>query len=249
VGWIQQHYELIGIVLTAIGVGIAWLQLRKREPSTASLKHSRVDHSPIVSGSHNQVFVGQVPSPLVAAEPPKTERAVPHLVYAGAKRKDIFVSPWQRNGICDPCTEEQRVNSIHALVLRFENRIATGDRKIARALNVIAKLKFRHKNEVTERDINYGVWLNSPCNSTDIGIGDTRELGLMCALENEIVTFEDRRVDNRDFYSQAFSYVEDADVQGYELVEITLIDQNTQASLTTKLKVWREGESFCTSEL
>jgi hypothetical protein len=251
-GWIQQHYEFIGVVLAVITAVIAWLQLRKKEPSTTSLKHSRVDHSPTISGSHNQVIIGQVPSPLKPPEPTKTERASPNFVYAGPKQKDVFVSPWPRDGICDPSTEEERAKAIHALVLKFENRIPGGDRKIARALNVIAKLKYRHKNGATEHDISYGVWLNSPCNSTDIGIGDTRELVLMCVLGNNLVTFEDRRIDNRDFYSEAFSYfsyVEHSDVQNYECVDITLVDQNTQASLSTKLKVWREGESFRTSEL
>jgi len=250
VGWIQQHYyETIALVLAAISALLAWLQFRKKEPSTTSLEHSRVQHSAIISGSNNEVHIGHATSPVVSTEPPKTERTVPNLVYAGARRKDIFVSPSPQNGICDPSTQKERETAIHALVLKFENRIVAGDRKIARALNVIAKLKFRHKNGVTERHISYGVWLNSSCNSTDIGIGDTRELVLLAVIENKFVTFEDRRVDNRSFGSEGFLYLEDGDVEGYELVDVTLIDQPSQATLSITLKVWRQGESICTSEL
>jgi hypothetical protein len=86
-----------------------------------------------------------------------------------------------------------------------------------------------------------------PCNSTDIGIGDTRELLLMCALDDRLVTLEDRRTDNRDFYEEPFSWLQDYAVDGYESVEITFIDQNTQASLVVKLRVWRNGANFCST--
>ena len=247
-GWIHQNYEIVTVVLAVIGVGLAWFQLRKREPATTKVERSRVDHSAIVSGSNNQVIIGHSPSGPATTEPIKIERAAPNLVYAGARRKNIFVSPWSREGFCDPRTEEQRTKSISAFVLKFENRIMAGNRKIARALNVIAKLSFHHKNGATKRDIDYGVWLNSPCNSTDIGIGDTCELVLICELENNLVTFEDRRRGN-DNFDEGFSYVQDGDVNGYERVDVTLIDQTTQASLTVKLKVWRDGSNFCTSEV
>jgi hypothetical protein len=250
VGWIQQHYEIVTIAIAAAGLVLGWFQLRKKESSgtTSSVNHSAVNHSPIISGSHNQINIAPGSSTPKQAELPQAQRVVPNFVYAGARQKDVFVSPWPRDGICDPCTEDQRKKAINALVLKFENRIATTDRKIARALNVIAKMRFHHKNGVRQRDVDYGVWLNSPCNSTDIGIGDTRELVLMCVLEKGLGTFEDKRTDNRDFYSEAFSYIEFTDIEGYDRVDIVLIDQNTQASISQKLRFWREGGDFCTSE-
>jgi hypothetical protein len=133
--------------------------------------------------------------------------------------------------------------------LKFENRNQTSDQKIGPAQNVIAKLKFHHRNGATHRNIDYGVWLNSDSNSTAIGIGDTRELVLLCIMEGNLRTFEDKRTYNRDFYSEAYTYLTDEDAEGYERVDITLIDQSTQASVTIKLSVRREGGSFYTSEL
>jgi len=247
VAWLQQHYEILGVAFAAVGVVLAWLQLRKKEPRTTSLAHSPVERSAIISGSHNQVHINTGVPSAAKAETAKPPRVSPNLVYVGAKRRPIYVSEWPREGICDPRSQEQRNHSFDALVLRFENRVAS-DRKIARALNVIAKLKFLHKNGATFREVDYGVWLNSPCNSTDIGIGDTRELVLLGVLDDQVVTFEDKRIDGTlDFSAAPFSYLESPGIEGYDRVEIVLIDQNTQASLTTKVKFWRQGSDFCTS--
>jgi hypothetical protein len=91
--------------------------------------------------------------------PAKTEQAVPNLVNMGPKQKYVYVGRWPREGISDPRGEEQREVAVPALVLKIENRILSDDRKIVRALNVIAKLKFRNKNEGAEHHIDYGVWL------------------------------------------------------------------------------------------
>jgi hypothetical protein len=268
VNWFHQNYQWIfsGIGVLAIAFVIQRLFSRRESKHEArsgtKIEDSVLAHSPIATGQNNEqsvatqmfhaenIHIGHAavvaPAPVHSS---KSERPAPNLVYAGARRKDIFVSPWSRDGLCDPHTEEQRKKSIHALVLKVENRVTTDGNKIGHALNVIAKLKFRHKNRVTERDIDYGVWLNSPCNSTDIGVGDTRELVLICVLGEKLVTFEDRRIDSRDFYGEKFSYIHNGDVDGYERVDITLIDQNTQANVTIKLKVWREGDSFCTAEV
>lgn len=251
--WIHSHNEIIILALTSIGVVIAWFQLRKKDPSSTSsslfLKHSPVKHSTIISGSNNQVVIGNPTSVPRQAEPSKTEHPIPNLVYAGAKRKRVFISPSQDDGICDPRTENQRAKSVEAFLLKFENRKAGIDGKIGHAPTVIAKMKFHHKNGVRERDIDYGVWLNSPCNSTEIGIGDTRELVLLCVLDKNLVTFEDRRGGNRVFGYAGFTYIQEGDVEDYERVDITLIDQNSQASLSIKLRVWREGASFFSTEL
>ena len=225
---------------------------KKESSSTASpllLGHSPIKHSTIISGSNNQVVIGHPSSAPTLPEPLKTERPTPNLVYAGGKRKAVFISPSQYEGICDPKTEEQRENSVEAFILKFENMKIERDRKIGRALNVIAKMKFRHKNGVRERDIDYGVWLNSPCNSTDIGVGDTRELVLLCVLDNKLLTFEDRRSGNLSFGAEGFTYLQEGDVEDYERIDINLIDQNSQAGLSIKLRVWRNGASFCSAEV
>jgi hypothetical protein len=77
-----------------------------------------------------------------------------------------------------------------------------------------------------------------------MGIGDRRELVLMCVVDNKLVTFEDRRSEHHSFHSN-FSYTEDGDVDGLEIAHITLIDKNTQASLERTFKVWRQRARFC----
>jgi hypothetical protein len=72
---------------------------------------------------------------------------------------------------------------------------------------------------------------------------------LICVLDNKLVTFEDRRSENRFSSAEGFTYIQEGNVDGYEQVDITLIDQNSQASLSKKLKVWRKGASFFSSEL
>lgn len=253
-------------VFSGIGVAVLsyflqrWFRSGQNAAAILTAQGAKVTGSPVASGDNisqqvsapvihhaDHVSIGQPTHERLS--PPKTERPAPNLVYAGGKRKSVFISQFPNEGICDPKTEEQREGSIEAFVLKFENRKPEGDRKIGRALNVIAKLKFHHKNGARERDIDYGVWLNSPCNSTEIGIGDTEELVLMCVLDNKLVTFEDRRSGNRFSGYEASTYLHDGDVEDYEQVDIALIDQHSQASLSLKLKVWREGASFCSTVL
>lgn len=241
--------------LTAAGVVASIISIISRRETnaprtTSSVGDSRLDHSPVISGSHNNVFLGHSTvsnptEPARRARPARSEGPLPNLVYTGAKQKKLFGDPSWREGIRDPQTEDELKDSVRGLVLKFENRPT--DRTIARARNVIAKLKFRHKNRVTERDIDYGFWLYSPCNSTEIGIGDTRELVLVYVDdEGKFKTLEDKRLDNRDFPTP-FSYGEDCSVEDYEFVDVTLIDQNSQAMLHLSLKFWRDGTSICTS--
>jgi hypothetical protein len=245
VGWLQQHYEGIGIAIAVVAVVLAWLQLRKKEVPTTSVKHSQVNHSPIISGSHNQVVIRHQSSTPVQLEPPKREHPVPNLVYAGSEQKRVYIGRWEFEGICDPDTEEQRTDAVTALVLKFENRLVS-DRKIGRAMNVIAKMRFllTHGNTVSERSIDYGVWINSPCNSTDFGVGDTRELALLSLIADKLYSFRDKRTDNRKFGSEVFSYLEEVDVGMFDRVEITVIDQTSQANLSNTFNFSHRDRSF-----
>ena len=190
------------------------------------------------------------PGPSSASKDPKPVAAAasPNFEYVTAKEKCVFVSPLARDGVCDPRNQEEHEKSLQALVLKFENRVPS-DRKIVCAMNVIAKVRFKSKDGVTERVITYGVWLNSPCNSTDMGIGDTRELLLLCVMDDgSLVAFEDRREGNHQFYDQ-FSYIDPGGVDGLETVEVTVIDKNTQATLNRTFRVWRDGARFCAAEV
>lgn len=248
--WIWDHpYEIVGTLIALLTLVLAWFQYRKKDapvPSMA-LKESCVSHSPIISGSHNQVFVGGASS-AQTVEPAKDEHPVPNLTYAGPEQRLIFIGEWANDGIREPHNSDERENSVPALVFKFENRIRK-DRKISKALNVIAKVRFHHPNGATQHAINYGVWLDSPCNSTDFGVSDIRELVIMCEINNTLVTFRDKRVGNLRFDTEEFSYLEQRDVTAFDRVEIILVDQNSQTSLSIKSKIWREGSAFCSTEI
>lgn len=173
--WLSQNYQWIfsGIGVLIVAFIIQRLSSRKESKHEATII---AGSTLAATGQHNtqsvaaqnfhaeSIHIGHAVAAPAAPQPTKTERTLPNLAYAGAKRKNVFVGPWQHTGICDPVTQEQRDKSVHALVVKVENRIVPGGSKITSALNVIAKLKFRHKNGATERAIDYGVWLNSPCN-------------------------------------------------------------------------------------
>ena len=209
-------------------------------PALAAGRDIHVNYVAPTSGRPSHLSVLKEPESLTVAPSPNFQ-------FVGAKEKRVFVSPLSQDGICDPRKKKEDDNSVQALVLKFENGVSS-DRKIARALNVIAKVRFSCASGGTERVLNYGVWLNSPCNSTDMGIGDTRELVLVCELGDKLVTFEDRREPNHQFYD-GFSYLDVGDVDRLEIVDITLIDKNTQTMLKRKFKVWRDGVRFCVSEM
>jgi pyrimidine deaminase RibD-like protein len=169
----------------------------------------------------------------------------PNLQYVTSKEKRVFVSRFAFAGISDPRDQKEREKSLQALVLKFENR-PLANRQIARASNVIAQIRFKSTDGTRQRVIDYGVWLNSSRNSTDMEVGDTRELVLISVMDGKLVAFEDRREENHSFHDE-FSYIEDGDVSGLEMVEVTLIDKKTQTTLNCKFRVWREGARFCVS--
>jgi hypothetical protein len=253
---------VVGIVVTAIGVFIAWRQLRKREPLTSPQKidlsqthlaASGTANMPIAIHSEGDVVFNhplstpvQLPHKLIG--PVQPERPRPNLVYAGSEQKQVYIGQWSFEGICDPHTEEQREHSVTGVVLKFENR-PESDHTIGRAMHVIAKMRFLLPHELDERAIDYGVWLDSPCNSTDMNVGDTRELVLLCVVNDKLFTFRDKRTGNRDFGSEAFSYFIYAEIGNFDRVEVMIIDQHSQVSLSRRFKIQHKGTIFDIREL
>jgi hypothetical protein len=237
VNWLFAHYEwVIGVVLAPIVVVFIkhWLDSSRKTATNTVTQSPAITVSP----TFNLPETGRT-------LPVQPELPLPNLVYAGSEQKPVYIGRWDFEGICDPHTEEQRKSAVMSLVLKFENRIAT-DRKIGRAMNVIAKMRFLllQSNKVSERAIDYGVWLDSPCNSTSMEAGDTRELVVLCVVGDQLLTFRDKRTGNRNFGSEAFAYLADADIGNFDRVEITIIDQTSQANLSGTFKFWREGTSF-----
>jgi hypothetical protein len=183
-------------------------------------------------------------------EPMKAERPEPNVVYVGSEQRRVYIGRWSSEGIADPHTEDQRRYSVPALLLRFENRI-TKDRKISRASSVIAKMRFLHShdNSVSERFIDYGFWLNSTYNGTSMDAGDTRELVLLCAKDERLVSFRDKRDGNRGFGSEEYSYFAKAEVGNFDRVEVTIIDQNSQSNLTATYRYEYTLKSFYISPI
>ena len=197
------------------------------------------------------IAAAQAPAPSppmtdAAYGPTKIEKS-PNLQYAGSRERRVLVSPDPHRGICDPLTADEDDKSLKALVLKFENKTLP-TAKIVWARNVIAKLRFQSEDGMTQKQVDYGVWLNSPCNSVGIGIGDTCELRIFCMVDGFLETFEDRRGDGNKWIPSGFSWFDSPKAVGLSLVDVTLIDQDTQHCLTVKLRVWHDGSSFCVAE-
>ena len=152
----------------------------------------------------------------------------PHFVYKGYRVKPVFINSYAQHGITDPHDTSEYERAIQALIFRFEN--APHDIG-ARAINVIAKILFRSVKGTSEEAVGYGVWLNSPCNCTEMEIGDTRELVLICQLEDKLLSIDDRRESNHHFHSE-WSWMDTRPVDGLEIAEIRLIETQSGATKT-----------------
>jgi hypothetical protein len=193
----------------------------------------------------------QTPEHRKSTSEDKTAAPVPRFEYKGPREKTVYINPYARYGITDPRNDEEFKSANTALCLRFENVPDSG--AASRALDVIAKVSFRSANGAREQAFDYGVWLNSPCNSTDMEVGDTRELVLICVMDTGLVSFEDRRegtaasnamgaLDHK--FDARWTWLDDRAVDGLESVEIKLIDRKTRIAATFKLRIWYQGGHF-----
>ena len=141
--------------------------------------------SPVMTQNFNPVINVHPPEAAAVKTAVQNTKAIaaPHFEYKGCRERPVLISPHARCGITKPRDSEEQENSNQALVFMFENVPSEG--RDTRALDVVAKLSFRSADHVTEQAIDYGVWLNSPANCTDMDVGDTREL-LICFDGEEI---------------------------------------------------------------
>jgi hypothetical protein len=242
---------VLGIGGSLVATGIAWLirTLLGRRKKQAAAAPVQQDVSPVMTQTF-QPIVNIHPS--ISLEPPPTPRRagldtdeppsrLPRFEFKGSREKPVYISPDALSGITDPHDAKEWEKSIKALLLRFENTSSGGAN--ARAMDVIAKMSFRSLNGVTEQSIDYGVWLNSPCDCTDMDVGDTRELVIICVSDGTLSSFDDRRQGSHTFHSE-WSWLDERPVDGLEAVEIRIIDRRTGASQEFALRIGYDGGHF-----
>ena len=96
--WIQNHYALLGLLLTAVGVVFAWLQLGKKEPAVTQIEDGSKTNSTVAGGSGNMpiaihsegnvVFNHPLPTP-AQPTPEKIEPRRPNIRFIAATTTSI----------------------------------------------------------------------------------------------------------------------------------------------------------------
>jgi hypothetical protein len=240
-------------VFSGVGVPVfgklrQWLSGSRNPQRDAGItaQGARVSDSPVASGTGITQIVGDhhhhyPPAPAKQPEPKPKPR--PNLVFVGGKEKQVFISPFSFGGFSNPRNSAEEEVSVTALVFKFENRTVP-DRPIGRAMNVIAQVRYQSEDRMSDRRLDYSVWLSSGTNTTTFDAGDTCELVLMSDINKEILAFEDKRTDLNAQFSE-FRYFDTLNIEGFPFLEITLIDQTSQATFQFSFKVWRQGQRFC----
>jgi len=249
--WQQWALAIGGSIAAA---GIIWLCTKlfgKRKEADAGVT-VRQNASPTVTQTFQPTI--NIHSPVASStEPVRREqqkraggspaKSLPHFEYRGYREKAVFISPDARSGIHDPRDSNEIERAIEALVLRFENE--PQGTISARAMDVVAKISFQSSSGFRE-EIDYGIWLNSPCECTDMDAGDTRELLLIAVMDGKLFGFDDRRETNHD-YDPEWSWLADRHVNDLESVEIRLVDRHTAATRKFTLEIHYDGEHFAVS--
>ena len=138
-------------------------------------------------------------------------------------------------------TLEQQRASVSALTLRFRN-VPKGNSVSATALNVVCQLRFYSKEWSRTADIDYAVRLESPCDCTDMEVGDTRESILVIRSPDSWNALQDLRHHINREYEQ---YFREFDVEWFTYVKATLVDQTSHTSASWLLHIWNDGRGWC----
>jgi hypothetical protein len=236
-----------GIGVAGIALLIELLRKKKSQSASVAVQGGKIDRSIVTSGRDIEIEVHEHNYPASVSSAPKA-KPLPNFSYVGPQSKFVFISDFPRDGVHEPHNEDEQSDAVYALVLKFTNEVIPGH-TVGRALDVIATIKFRSDDGATAQRIDYGVWLNSPCASTGLEVGDTRELLLLIdAHDQSLRTLEDRRTDIN--YPDQFNYLRVAIVTHLlNSIEVTLTDQRSQATFYRKFRVWMEGAHFNVADI
>jgi len=202
VPWVQQHSELltvIGVVLAGIGVVIAWLQLRKKEPPAASTVDRSETNSAVASGVGNTPIAihseGDVifnhPPPSVPVQPKlgKPEPRRPNIKYIGAST--VSIEDAGRVGLV-----ERGGSGPNAIVIRFRNE-AEGTQTVG----VCVRALLIYKDGEHEIDSVKGFWLETQSNIFHCHVDDRLTVLAGLVVDGTFIAYEaQKHVLSRDIY-------------------------------------------------
>ena len=159
----------------------------------------------------------------------------------GLGRTDLYLSNISQEGIRPPASANQREAAVPGVTLRFANLPKEGES--LRAINIVARIRLFSDDWTHLQDIDYGVWVGSSCEVTDMEVGDVRELVLFIIDDdNQLVGLRDMRHVGRFEFCE--SYVEPISVDWARNVEVILTDQRSHTTTGWVLNVERQGTAF-----
>jgi hypothetical protein len=170
---LETKIAIAGVVLTAVGIFIAWLQLRKQDPPTASLNKSTAKGSAIISGDYNQVVIHpagmpQETQPQLLA--PRTESPKPNIRYIDASTYSLKDYP-----LDEPAPP-------NALIVRFANDARPGIKNVK--VSVRATLIYLDGGK--EICAVTGNWLNDERDYTQFEVNGRHTLLVGLVLKGEL---------------------------------------------------------------
>ncbi len=182
----------------------------------------------------------------IRAEPPQSTRRVrpirhPHFEFIGLGRPNLYLSNIPQEGARPPANNDQHEGSLPSVTLRFTN-LARGTESLE-AVNVAARLRIFDESWMHFQDVDYGVWVGSPCEVTDIEVGNVRELVLLLIdRDNRFVGMKDlRHVGNFQFGE---NYLEPFDISWMRHIEVMLTDQRSHETRDWILTIEMQGNAF-----
>jgi hypothetical protein len=185
VEWIQNHYALLGLLLTAVGVIFAWLQLRKKEPAVTHIEDRSHKNSAVASGSGNMpiaihsqgdvVFNHPLPSP-AQLKPEKPEPRVPNIKFISAGT--VSIEDHGRKLV--ECGSRR-----NAIVIRFRNE-AKGTQTVGASVRALLVYK-DGQNEIHSVK---GFWIETQSNVYRCRVDDNLTVIAGLLVYGELVAYE-----------------------------------------------------------
>ncbi len=182
----------------------------------------------------------EVVPPTSTYEKAPVPTARPNFEIAGIAQERVVIHPVASFGATHRFVVIGDEKPVLALIFRIEN--VPGSAALE-ARDVIAKISFRSLTGHEEEQIQYGVWLDTVCNSVDLDLGDTRELVVVMPIKGTLYAIEDRRTLNHDYHAPG-AWFALKKVDDLESVEVRIIDPQAKNNPHICRRLSFDGEHF-----